>query len=316
MFHNQFPDSRLARSQLNQIFSAMGEKIANQLAVSVIDCNRNQALQMACLCRLASIASEQDILSSRQILKSSIFESNYQLENYLYADIPFADDQSNCYGILVNHPNYAIAALRGTRHLNDWLFNFLTKANSNDIHSGISHLTDSLWKPLIKFVTKSEQRPIILAGHSLGGAVVTLATHRLRQIYPHLQIIGYTFGAPPIARRSLNVGDRFFRLRTPKDFVPDLFKALGKLEGLLPFTDSLSCYKHSGQEYLINDRYQITPIIGGTHHAIHQLAQFMRVLSSQYQQSEKGFEAIGHDHHLTRYIELLNYGSVPAALSI
>ncbi len=30
MFRNQFPDSRLARSQLNQIFSAIGEKISNQ----------------------------------------------------------------------------------------------------------------------------------------------------------------------------------------------------------------------------------------------------------------------------------------------
>ena len=316
MFRNQFPDSRLARSQLNQIFSAIGEKISNQLAISAMDFNRDQALQMACLCRLASIASDRDILSTRQILQDSIFEPNYQLENYLYADIPFGDDQSNCYGILINHPNYAIAALRGTRHLNDWLFNFLTKANSNDIHSGISHLTDSLWQPLVKFITKSDQKPIILAGHSLGGAVVTLATHRLRQVYPHLQIIGYTFGAPPIARHPLNVGDRFFRLRTPKDYVPDLFNALGKLEGLLPFIDSLASYKHSGQEYLIDERYQITQIIGGTHRVIQQLTQLVQVLSNQYQQSENGFEAISHDHHLTRYIELLNYGSVPLELSI
>lgn len=316
MFRNQFPDSRLARSRLYHLANTIGENLVK--ANTSTDFDRNQALQMACLCRLAHLASDRDILSTRRILQNPIFEPNYQLENYLYADIPFADDHSNCYGILVNHPQYAIAALRGTRHLNDWLFNFLTKANINEIHSGVSHLTDSLWQPLVKFLTKSEQqnKQIILTGHSLGGAVVTLATHRLHQAYPHLKVIGYTFGAPPISSRSLNVGDRFFRLRTPKDFIPDLFKALGKLEGLLPFADSLSSYKHSGLEYLIDDRYQITQITGGTHRAVQQLTQFMQVLSSQYQPSENGFEEIGHDHHLTRYIELLNYGSLPVELSI
>ena len=39
MFRNQFPDSRLARSHLNQIFNAIGEKMANQLALSSIDFN-------------------------------------------------------------------------------------------------------------------------------------------------------------------------------------------------------------------------------------------------------------------------------------
>jgi triacylglycerol lipase len=316
MFRNQFPNSRLVHSILRQTVHSIGEKITSQLVASSTDFNRDQALQMACLCRAASLASDHDILSARQILNSAIFESNYQIESYLYADIPFAEDQSSCYGILVNHPKYAIVALRGTRHLNDWLFNFLANANINEIHSGIAHLTNCLWQPLVKFITKpdNQNKQIILAGHSLGGAVATLMTHHLHQDYFHLKLITYTFGAPPISSRSLNVGNRFFRLRTTKDIIPDLFKVLGKLEGLLPFTNSLSSYKHSGQEYLVDDRYQITLITGGTHLAIQQLALLAQALSNQYKQSANKFEAIASDHHLNRYIELLNHGSLPVGL--
>jgi len=123
-------------------------------------------------------------------------------------------------------------------------------------------------------------------------------------------------GAPPISSRSLNVGDRFFRLRTPNDFVPYLFKALGKLERLIPFTDSLASYTHSGEEYLIDDRYQITQITGGTHLVFQQLALLTQSLSSRFDRSESIGQAIRSDHHLTRYIELLNYGSLPIELSI
>jgi len=171
MFRNQFPDRppslHLARSRLKQIANVISKNVANQLATSSPEFNRSQALQMACLCRLAHMASDGDILTARKILETPIFEPTYQLENYLYADIPFADDRSNCHGILVNHPNYTISALHGTCHLNDWLFNFLSNANSDDIHSGVSQLTNSLWQPLVQFLTKPEQhhKQIILTGH-------------------------------------------------------------------------------------------------------------------------------------------------------
>ncbi|WP_308253263.1 lipase family protein [Geminocystis sp. GBBB08] len=291
------------KSQLNKVSLHLQGKTS-----SLNNFNRQQALQMACFCRLAHIAYDSDIVTTRKILDIPIFEKGYQLENYIYGENISFVDQSLC-GIFVSHPRYAIVALRGTRALNDWMINFCANANKDEIHSGISYLTNSIWKSLIKFLTSEHNRnkKIILTGHSSGGAVVTLIAHRLHLEYPELKIAGaYTFGSPAVARRLLKVGDSFFRLRTSKDIVPYLLQASDKIKTMNITEDVLSPYQHSGWEYLLDESYQITQMT--------ELSKIVKVISGVNKLPDLTTKSIIKSHHITYYIKLLNYGCVPKQL--
>lgn len=69
-------------------------------------------------------------------------------------------------------------------------------------HRGFLDALDSLWEPLLAAVNaaieaRSEERPVWVTGHSLGGALALLAAWRLqRQFVPIHEIV--TFGAPMI----------------------------------------------------------------------------------------------------------------------
>ena len=276
---------------------------------------------MACLCRLAYIAADRDISTARQIITSAIFNRDYDLRECLRAEgIPILNGQSACYGILLSAPEHAIVAIRGTYNIKDWLFNFLANANSNDIHAGVWHLTNGLWQQISSFLASKENqgKSVLLAGHSLGGAVVTLATYRLLREFPHLTIeAAYSFGALPVSSNKLDLGPNFFRMRTSKDFVPHILQLLSSLEGLVPVAASRPKYQHSGVELLIDDNYEI--LMEGNWNEIRQLAIAVRAMVSRRGLSnatEVVAEEIARGHHLVRYIQLLNYGIVPTELSI
>jgi hypothetical protein len=284
---------------------------------------RDRALQMASLIRLANIAAENDVSTIKRLLYAPVFGGIYQLQGYLCLDnVLTVGDRASCYGILVSTPDRAIVALRGSKNVNDWLFNFLVNANSNDIHSGISYLTDKLWQPIVSFLQKNAARQVLLAGHSLGGAIITLVAYQLQREYHNLKMeAAYTFGSPPVSCRKLDVGNNFFRMRSPRDIVPHIFQILRGLKGAVSLAAVLPEYQHSGIELLIGEDYQILPAQQDDENILQRLEialkamKFLTKIRGLTDVTEALVGEIGREHQMVRYIELLNHGSIPRELN-
>jgi len=109
----------------------------------------------------------------------------------------FAGSGTECY--LAQCPSFAIVTFRGTQP-NDWqdLFSdVLLKAVPWDVghvHQGFGKALEPVWKPLEAALDKLTDRPVWFTGHSLGGALATLAAYRRGS---HAAGV-YTFGSPRV----------------------------------------------------------------------------------------------------------------------
>ena len=151
--------------------------------------------------------------------------------------------------ILVEHEDFFTMAFRGTDELRDWLNNFdlvaqqvllLVEGEKLDgyFHKGFWDATDDIWEPLLtkyqqlqqeerekqKDLKQKKVRPLFLTGHSLGGAIATIAATKLiNQDFPFIST--YTFGQPRTmthnTARIINgkVESRFFRFQNNNDMV-------------------------------------------------------------------------------------------------
>ena len=173
----------------------------------------------------------------------------------------------------------AVVAFRGTQQVRDWLTNLdaattpLTNDNPDNmellgnVHKGFNEAFRSVYDQIRQYLEGEEDLPHYITGHSLGGALATLATWYVRG---EKLAACYTFGAPRVGDDGLT--NRFrtpiYRLvngADPVPFVPpsglfiDGFKALLRLIGsvigpLAKLADRLvpfQAYRHYGyQRYL------------------------------------------------------------------
>ena len=125
-----------------------------------------------------------------------------------------------------------LLCFRGSeKNLNDWITNFKfakTYKDENWIHRGFWYALDSAWPEITQSIQafRDNQQSLWVTGHSLGGALATLAAFRLGQI-PDLVPSGlYTFGQPRVGSRRFvrqfnrRHKARTFRLANNNDAVP------------------------------------------------------------------------------------------------
>ena len=118
---------------------------------------------------------------------------------------PFQKAGTACF--VMSNPKYIIAAFRGTQIDNPHLMipnpvDFITDAkffpDAQGIHTGFQEALAYIWNDVADFLTKqvqTSQRPVWFAGHSLGGALATLAA----TAYGAANVQGlYTFGSPRV----------------------------------------------------------------------------------------------------------------------
>jgi triacylglycerol lipase len=199
------------------------------------------------MARLASVAyiKKDDALGSPDEAK---ILADLQKEDPKFSSVTgFSKNSSQA--ILVEHKDFFTMAFRGTDELLDWLDNFeliikpvllLVKGEKLDgyFHQGFWKATDDIWEPLLakyqqfqqedrdkqKDLKQKKVRPLFLTGHSLGGAMATIAAANL--IHQDLPFIcTYTFGQPRAmthnTARIINgkVETRFFRFQNNNDIV-------------------------------------------------------------------------------------------------
>ena len=131
---------------------------------------------------------------------------------------------------LVEHEDYLCLAFRGTDEIADWLDNinaFATPQLFGEFHRGFWQAVEDIWQPLwgaYLEASAAKPRPLFLTGHSLGGAMATIAAARLIHLdLPFTSV--YTFGQPrAMTRETARIFNqecqgRFFRFHNNNDLV-------------------------------------------------------------------------------------------------
>ncbi|MEL6104392.1 MAG: trypsin-like peptidase domain-containing protein [Planctomycetota bacterium] len=144
--------------------------------------------------------------------------------------------------IVAIEDDLVVVAFRGTANRRNWLINlntFGTEAgNYGKVHGGFYHAFQSARPALEQYIDRhaASQQKLVLAGHSLGGALATIAAAEWHERYDLLSM--YTVGQPAAGKRDFrgyvaqNFEDRFFRMVNEDDLVPMVppgYKHVGKL---------------------------------------------------------------------------------------
>jgi triacylglycerol lipase len=124
-----------------------------------------------------------------------------------------------------------VVAFRGTESIRDWMYNARTKLVDTPVgrvHQGFHTALNAVWSRLGPLVQSQleQKKAVWLCGHSLGGALATLAAARLLQEGLHPSGL-YTYGQPRVGDRSgfarkfnQHFRARAFRFVNNNDLVP------------------------------------------------------------------------------------------------
>lgn len=139
-------------------------------------------------------------------------------------------NKNSAQAALIEHENYLCMAFRGTNELADWVDNinaFRESVLFGEFHRGFWNSVEDVWEVLYtKYneLRKQKKRPLFLTGHSLGGAMATIAASRfIHQDKPFTSV--YTYGQPRALGRETSriynseVGGRHHRFQNNEDIV-------------------------------------------------------------------------------------------------
>lgn len=169
-----------------------------------------------------------------------------------------------------DRPTVNVVAVRGSKANRDWVADalfFNKKINSSDefdtqynVHMGFCSYADKLWPGLLQILQQNgdTNAPLYLTGHSLGGAVITLLSHRLCMNNPD-RVIMYTFGQPRVGKVPFRDD---FEKQVPRAYIVQRFgdevPHLPSNSGVLGYNQFWHCgnlryLDYNGQ--LFNDNY-------------------------------------------------------------
>lgn len=149
-------------------------------------------------------------------------------------------------GLVSVSDNHVALAFRGAQEDKEWLEALVFGQIELEVgmaHRGLYSALDAIWDLILAALYDAEvdQRTLWLTGHSLGGALATIAAQRLKTegLAPHMVC---TFGAPPVLDAEAAAAFRvpLSRFVNSEDLVPNL-----------PWTSPFVRYAHAGEEVFL-----------------------------------------------------------------
>lgn len=164
-------------------------------------------------------------------------------------DVKFFD-RGGSQGLIASAGDRIIVAFRGTEpdSIGDWMRDIAVgqrDRSGGEVHRGFADALDEIWPAMmteVKRLNAERARPVFLTGHSMGGAMATMAALDLADSGLKPRAV-YTYGSPVVGDRDFAeryndaVGDTTYRVVNQTDDVPRL-QAPG--------------YKHVGEERYLN----------------------------------------------------------------
>jgi triacylglycerol lipase len=148
-------------------------------------------------------------------------------------------------GFIIGNQRIIVIAFRGTEpsNLQDWMTDsriHLQPAFGGAVHSGFLEGLNHVWDLLIQKleIFQDQNQPILITGHSLGAALATLATARLREMGKSVNGL-YTFGSP-------RVGNVVFATKFNQDFKKNAFRFVNDNDVVTRVVPRTFGYKHVG----------------------------------------------------------------------
>ncbi len=220
--------------------------------------------------------------------------------------VPFADHyrriqpftMGGTFGFVASDEHNLVLSLRGTDQVIDWVTNSTVshvKAYGGYVHRGFAETLDAVWPEILTRVEGllDQGQTVWVTGHSLGGALATLASARLMDegIEPYITC---TFGAP-----------RCFDPRAASHYLPRLYRFVNKGD-LVPsmppaFTLPWYRYAHSGSLTVTLDAERGA----ATTMEAQDLFRFARWLFSPAIDWKKNVTQRLTDHSMQTYIALI-----------
>lgn len=247
------------------------------------------------------------LAEASQLAYKPIRDVKAHVKNKLGFDKCIFFDKKDTQGFIIANAEVIIVAFRGTESIPDWLTDLnvkFTKDKWGNVHKGFSKALDNVWKELIKVISnfQDNSQTIWITGHSLGGALATLAAARLMQ--NNLDINGlYTFGQPRVGNAIFK---RIFDLR----FKHRTFRFVNNEDIVTRIPPTAMKYEHIGSVFYFDTA-------GKLHRGIKWWRMFMdRSLSKivrasvRYQKLSEQFPNGIHDHEIDRYIKRIKKNSV------
>ncbi|MFM9109835.1 MAG: trypsin-like peptidase domain-containing protein [Prochlorococcaceae cyanobacterium] len=138
-------------------------------------------------------------------------------------------EQGAAQGFLAASADLVLGCFRGTEGTADWLSNLKVNPRVVDelgaqVHAGFWGQFDALRPQLERLMAPHSQLPLLVTGHSLGGAIAALAAATWAPSRPLRAL--YTYGQPAVARASAldrladALAGRYHRLVNDADIVP------------------------------------------------------------------------------------------------
>ncbi|MEH6627013.1 MAG: lipase family protein [Motiliproteus sp.] len=166
---------------------------------------------------------KNDLPHEEKILK------NLQAEDPGFISVKGYNNNS-AQGALIEHKDYLCMVFRGTDEAADWLDNinaFSTDELFGKFHRGFWNSLADIWEPIYQDYCRlkaANKRPLFFTGHSLGGAMASIAAARfIQQDWPFTA--AYTFGQPrAMAREAARIfnaeaAQRYHRFQNNNDLV-------------------------------------------------------------------------------------------------
>jgi len=235
-------------------------------------------------------------------------EVESQLQAWGFQNCDFVE-QDAAQGFVASCSDLVLVCFRGTESTADWLSNLkvIPKAVNelgSSVHAGFWEQFEALRPQLERLISPHRQLPLLVTGHSLGGAIAALAaaswaaSSNLRALY--------TYGQPAVARdRALDqlaeaLGGHYHRLVNDSDIVPRVPPGYRHAGNLLHFNSKGSLVRNAAaQEAAFNSA------VGGSGVMLSEdelgaLQDRLRHQSGP--QSQEGFTTLISDHMMPAYL--------------
>jgi hypothetical protein len=155
----------------------------------------------------------------------------------------FADAESHTFALVAREDHNIVLAFRGARNLPNFMTGVnvrLAPAYGGKVHQGFLHAWATVRGPIVSLLDQwhTDHRRLWLTGHSLGGALATLAAVDLKgQGRPVQEVV--TFGAPRVGDAAFAQGYqvptvRFVNHHDPVPWVPPHLEQVGQQWCFLP----------------------------------------------------------------------------------
>lgn len=170
-----------------------------------------------------SLALASDLAYQRSDAVQNVAKRNWHLDHCAFFDV----GSTQCF--LASTDSAIVISFRGTESLNDWLANLNVwgiDTSYGRVHRGFLKAFELVRTALLEKARplRPAQKVVHLTGHSLGGALATIAACTLRDEFPTARV--YTFGQPRVGDATTaqfikdHYADDFYRFVFDDDIVP------------------------------------------------------------------------------------------------